>query len=129
MTIKEANLARDRNYYFNASKLAKLSDYTTRVGAIAAHNGKVLAGAFNTIRNDIPNAPYGTATYHAEWNCVSMVSPRLLNRITLYVARIDKLGKRVASRPCNRCVVDLLKFGVKEIVYYDGNWIVKERLR
>ena len=126
--IDLATLERDRKFYYSARRLASQSMYPIRVGCIAAHNGKVLAGAFNTIRNPASNVPYGNATYHAEYNCISMVPDRLVSRITLYVARIDKSSKRMPSRPCDRCMVNIATRDIREIVYFDGQFIVKEKL-
>lgn len=120
--------SRDFKYYNRAANLCMLSDYHIRVGAFAAHNGKALAGAFNTVRNNTKNAEFGTATYHAEFNCLRMVPDRLLSRITLYVARIDKLGRHMPSKPCHRCTRELALRGVREIVYLNGqHLLVKER--
>lgn len=119
---------RDREHYYRAIRLAKFSEYPIRVGATAASNGKVLAGAFNTIRNSNPGTEFGHATYHAEHNCIRMVPPRLLTRITLYVARIDRKGHRVPSRPCSKCMKLLAEYNIREVVYFDGEFIVKERL-
>jgi tRNA(Arg) A34 adenosine deaminase TadA len=119
---------RDRKLYYRAARLCLQSDYHIRCGALAAVNSKVLAGAFNTVRNDAKNTPYGTATYHAEFNCLRMVPDRLLTRTTLYVARVDKAGKRMPSRPCNRCMGELELKGIRVVVYFDGEFIIKEKL-
>lgn len=119
---------RDYAHYIRAERLCKLSNYSIRVGAFAAHNGKVLAGSFNTVRNNPRHTSYGNATYHAEFNCIRMVPPRLLSRITLYVARISKMGERMPSRPCDRCINLLYDNDVREICYFDGTVLVKEKL-
>ena len=126
--ISLADLERDRKFYYAARRLANQSSYSIRVGAVAANNGKLLAGAFNTIRNPSSNVPFGHATFHAERNCLLMVPFDSLRRATLYVARIDKSGKRMPSRPCNRCMVFLQQRGIRELVYFDGKFIVKEKL-
>lgn len=124
---------RDRVFFYRAKRLAKHSDYPTyRVGAFAAHNNKALAGGFNTIRNDPTGrhdrTMFGNATYHAEYNCLRAVPERLLSRITLYVARIDKAGRLRPSRPCPSCRSVIDSYGVREVVYWNGEFIIKEVL-
>lgn len=131
MDLKMSNRTvsrRDHAYYIRAERLCRLSTYSIRVGAFAAHNGKALAGAFNTVRNVPKPGTYGGATYHAEFNCIRMVPPRLLSRITLYVARINKMGEKMPSCPCDRCLHFLYNNDVREICYFNGSVLVKERL-
>ena len=122
--------SRDYAFYRKAKYLASFSSYRVRVGAFAAHNGKALAGAFNTIRNPTKNAELGGRSFHAEFNCLRMVPDRLLTRITLYVARIDYDGLIVPSKPCHRCMGELAQKGVKEVVYLDSDLrVVKRKLQ
>lgn len=126
--ISLADLERDRKFYFSAKRLAWQSSYAIRVGALLANNGQTLAGAFNTVRNPANNVPYGGATFHAERNCLLLAGRRSLRRATLYIARIDKSGKHMPSRPCDRCLESIGIKGVRELVYFDGQFIVKEKL-
>ena len=128
MELISLAMNRDKRLYGSALHLAAQSEYSTRVGCVAAHNSKVLAGTFNTVRNSVKNAPYGTATYHAERNCLRMVPDRLLAKLTLYIARLDKAGGHMPSKPCHRCLSEIKIRGVRELVYYNGRNIIKERL-
>lgn len=119
---------KDHNYYGRALKLSLYGEHRVRVGALASVNAKITAGAFNTYRNVVNNAPYGSATYHAEFNCVRQIPPRLLPRTTLYVARVDKIGNPMDSRPCARCIKLLTFSGVRDVVYYFNGQLLKERL-
>lgn len=121
-------LARDRKLYYTAKRLAGQSSYPIRVGCILANNNTVISGAFNTIRNPASNVPYGHATFHAERNCLVLAGGYSLRRATLYIARIDKSGKRMPSRPCSRCLDSIQESGLRELVYFDGHNIVKEKL-
>jgi tRNA(Arg) A34 adenosine deaminase TadA len=110
-----------------AIMLAHYSDYPIRVGAVAYHNSKRLAGAFNTLRNSAKNSEFGTATYHAEHNCLRGVPYRFLSKATLYVARLGKMGEALPSRPCSKCRILLADMGVPEVVYRNSEGIlVKE---
>jgi tRNA(Arg) A34 adenosine deaminase TadA len=120
-------LERDGKGYDIAVLLASYSGYPIRVGAVAYHNSKRLAGAFNTLRNSSKNSEFGTATYHAEFNCLRMVPDRFLSKTTLYIARLGKGGEDLASRPCSKCRILLANMGVPEVVYRDNEGVlVKE---
>lgn len=48
---------------------------------------------------------------------------RSLNKATVYVARLGALGDPRMARPCEDCWSDLVKLGVKWVVYTtDGGW-------
>ena len=85
-------LARDVELFHKAVSLAGQSFHFTRVGCIAAHNQKVLAGAFNTIRNEPRNVLVGEASRHAEHNCLGLLNENVLSKVTLYIARINRTG-------------------------------------
>ena len=36
---------------------------------------------------------------------------------TVYVVRIDKLGKLAMARPCDNCMAELIKHRIKKIIY------------
>lgn len=111
-------LPRDIAAFTKATKLAAFGEHRVRVGALATVGNKVIAGAFNTYRNDPKNVPLRNATYHAEQNCLSQVPDRLLNKVTLCVVRLNLAGEPLPSFPCSHCM-ELLKKSkqVNEIVY------------
>lgn len=120
-------LQRDINFYGRAANLAVLSDYSTRVGCLAAKGNRLLAGAFNTIRSTPRNTAYGGATFHAEHNCLGLLSDSDFPRTTIYVARLGRSAQQLPSRPCVRCMLELVDKGIREVVYLDKHHrIVKE---
>lgn len=122
-----AELTRDIDFYYEAVKLTKASEYTTKVGCLSAKGNKRLALAVNTVRNPAKNVPYGEATTHAEMNVLHMLNSTA--RVTLYIARVGKLMQELPSRPCHRCMLEIRNSGIKEIVYLDKfHKVVKEIL-
>jgi len=120
-------LQRDFDFYHKARILAGNAEHRVRVGCVAAHNGKLLAGAFNTIRNDAKVVSYPQATYHAEHNTINLIPERLLSRCTLYVARIDVDGNWRPSHPCKYCIAEIKEAGIREVVYVTtADRLVKE---
>lgn len=120
-------LQRDVDLFQQAVKLALQSNHFTRVGCIAARNQRILAGAFNTIRNPPKNVSYGEATRHAEHNCLALLNENVLPRVTLYIARINQSGFPMPSAPCKWCRVEIAALDIKELVYISGQRrLVKE---
>lgn len=123
-------LERDCEYFYRAVSLAQQGQHRVRVGCIAAVNGKILAGAFNTFRNSAKIVPHRAATYHAEHNTLNLIPERLLDRCTVYVARINLDGKPMPSRPCTYCMAEIAAGSIREVVYISKyNRLVKEILR
>jgi tRNA(Arg) A34 adenosine deaminase TadA len=120
-------LQRDVKNFQRAVDVATLSDYTTRVGCVAAINNRFLCGTFNTHRNAARNVPHKEATRHAEPNCLAMVSDSDYSKLTLHVARINKIGGTLPSRPCTACMTLIVSLGVREVVYINKSGrLVKE---
>lgn len=126
--IKEI-MTRDYSYYLDSCNMARLSDYSTRCGAVAAVGKKRIAGSWNSFRSIPANTLHGHATFHAEHNCLAGISERFLPKVTLYIARLGKDGMPLASRPCKRCLTELYEKRVPEVVYMNQEGlIVKEIL-
>lgn len=119
-------LNRDLSHYEEAVSLATYGEHhRVRVGCVAAKSTSRIAGAFNTQRNSPFSAGFEFTTYHAEINVLRML--RRFDKVTLYIARIDKDGNQRPSRPCKNCMLSLKELGIKEIVYMNARErIVKE---
>lgn len=120
---------RDVIYFEAACNAARLSNYKTRVGAILVKNGNVAAVAVNYVRNVPGNVPLHQIGTHAEEAIVSMCSNSVLERSTIYVARINRAGNPLDSRPCDsRCWPLLHDMGIKYVVYSWKGRLIKERM-
>lgn len=103
-------------------KLAEKSQCRMRHGAVIVRSGSVLAAGLNRDRNhpmvfDPIEAAGNSASTHAEMMALRKVRHRDLSNATIYVARINKVGQPMMSRPCNRCYLELFRAAIKEIVY------------
>jgi tRNA(Arg) A34 adenosine deaminase TadA len=103
-----------------AVKVAQSSTYFWKHGAVVAKGNKVLGWAPNKKRNfsafDSPGDHY---TDHAERATIrELLKIREdLRGCTIYIARINKAGKTMLSRPCAGCMEAIVAAGIKEIVY------------
>ena len=120
-------ITRDIENFRDAAAIATTSTYSTRVGCVAAINRKFVCGAFNTQRNLPKNVPHLEATRHAEHNCLAMVPAGDLEKVTLYIARLNRANQRLPSRPCVACMAEIVSLGVREVVYINKHArLVKE---
>jgi pyrimidine deaminase RibD-like protein len=98
-----------------AVELAKLSKSRQKHGAVVVKNGQVVSAGVNTSK--------GTAEYHwplasehAEERAISQAG-KDARGATIYVARVNKLGERRLSKPCERCLSAIRKSGIARIVH------------
>lgn len=117
-------LSRDLNFYEEALKVARTSNYSTRVGCVASKSTRIICAAANKITNVAQNVSYGEATKHAEMAVLTMLTEYA--KVTLYIARPGRVVD-LPSRPCIKCMKKIREAGIREIVYMskDGR-IVKE---
>lgn len=113
----------DRALFARAAEVAVGSSrLRVRVGAVVCKGHRTIASAFN-VPGDTPKVPHYLG--HAE----RRVLGNARNNSTLYVARLGAYGGLMASRPCDECWVAIeLNGNIKNVVYWDGNEIVKEKV-
>lgn len=89
-----------------AMKVAEASTQRSRHGAVIAHGSRVLAVGVNARRVHPTQTehPLLESTFHAEVAALrTLRSPVPHSELTLYVARIDRQGEPLLSRPCEAC--------------------------
>lgn len=98
--------------------VAQQSTYRWRHGAVVAKGNKVFGWAPNKLRN-APLIDEHNVSDHAERAILrELLKVRDdLRGCTIYIARINKQGKSMMSRPCNNCMLAIIEAGIKEIVY------------
>lgn len=125
-------LSRDEKYFKVAATVAAVSDYSTKVGCVAAKGNKLICSASNRLRNPAKNVPWKEATTHAEINVLRLIGFDGARKLTLYIARLNKSGQTMPSRPCVTCMETITKENpviVYEIVYINQfGHLVKEKL-
>jgi deoxycytidylate deaminase len=105
-----------------ATVLAETSKCRIRHGAILVRGGSVLSCGTNRDRNcpsvfDNSHDKSRHSSLHAEMAAIKKASTTSLVGATIYVARVNKQGLPRMSRPCNHCYVEILRAGIKEIVF------------
>lgn len=114
---------RERNYLSLALKVAESSSCTQKHGAVIVRGGSVLAIGYNKWRQanvvyPIKKNERNNFSVHAEVDALSRVKDA--HGAIVYVARINKQGKEMFSRPCNECHKSLRKAGVKKVIFTSG---------
>lgn len=121
--------SRDYDRLVRAAHLAFSGEHDrVRVGALVARGRKVFGAGANTSRNPVENVPFGHVTVHAEMNALAETPWAQRKGATIYVSRLGSGDQPLASFPCDRCMTVIRQAGVREIVYFDGNAVVKVRI-
>lgn len=101
-----------------ALKVAETSDVENRHGAVVVKNGRVLSLGVNKWRNrglHQGDTFENILTVHAEVDALSRVADT--EGVIVYVARAGDNGEGRFSRPCQHCMAELIRVGVKRVVY------------
>lgn len=103
-----------------ALHVASVSTQAQKHGAVIARNGRVLSVGTNAARNR-PGActdPETQAGTHAEIAAIRALPPGTdFSRLTLYSARLGKLGDTRYAKPCRNCQKTILRLGFKEVFW------------
>lgn len=125
-------LTRRQQAYLNrAIKLAEASTVRQKHGAVVVKGGSVMAVGVNSYTNDpqmfptnyfsqnkIPHLQRSNKiSIHAEVAAIRRLPAEQLKGATIYIARITQGGQIGFSAPCENCARELLKAGVKKIIY------------
>lgn len=108
----------ERGYVLRAIKAAETSEHRTRVGATLVVAGRVVSVS-NRLRNENKVAEYPDQSVHAEVRAV-LRAYRNGRGGTIYVARLGRRGRLLASHPCKLCTPFLIEAGVKRAVWWTG---------
>lgn len=114
-------MKRHDNLIRRAVKVSENSTYRWKHGAVVAKGNKVLGFAPNKFRN-APLVDENNVSDHAERATLrELLKVREdLRGCTIYIARINKQGETMISRPCDDCMKAIIDAGIKEIVYTNG---------
>lgn len=101
-----------------AMGLALSSQEKHRHGAVITKKGKIVSWGVNSLRNlpAVCSNPKAEAGRHAEREAIRRANTDL-EGATIYVARINKNGNPLMSKPCAACQKAIDKAGIKRIFY------------
>ena len=113
-------LSKRQKAYMNVARfLATKSDLRHKHGAVVVKSSRVLGMGYNKHRNDPRNVNPGRHRYdsgcHAEMDALKKVSnPR---GSIVFVARVNRKGEDLLSKPCEICSKELARLGIKKVIY------------
>lgn len=99
--------------------MSALSTCKMQHGAVIVKGGRTLAVAINTDKNDPRNVPKPKtqAAVHAEVAAIRACGETDLRGATIYIARRNRSGEPMMSKPCINCQAALTARGIKKVVY------------
>lgn len=106
-----------------AIKLAHLSEARHRHGAAIYKGGSLISVGVNVVKNSafIIGDAACNPKCHAETMAIKAAGQTELSGATIYVARINRTGLPLYSRPCYTCMEAISQAGIKKIVYTVDN--------
>lgn len=131
---------KDFTYFSVARDISLLSDHRCQMGCVIVDHHRVISSGHNSMTKShpvqmeldnkfFPGCP-NKAPLHAE---VSAMVPLIkrhydLSSATLYVFRKDKKNHLAMSRPCQRCMSLLKKYGIRKIKYTTPDGFASEKI-
>lgn len=110
----------DKSRISRAMKAAELSEEKQRHGAVIYRGGSLISVGTNIVANDpfFIGEEVINPNHHAETMAIRACSPDAdLSNAIIYVARINKKGEPLMSKPCVTCAQAIKKAGIKRVVY------------
>lgn len=130
ITARQSNITeRDRVTFDLATKVAKLSGARYMHGAVIRKGKSIVSVACNKLTTHPVQRRYGkhVCSLHAEIRAVILAKGDVVG-CDCYSARVRGDGKYAISRPCATCWALLAEAGIRDIIYFNGDSIVKERI-
>ena len=115
-------MSKDEKFIALAGECALKSTIFSRHGCVLVVHGKPVSCGFNQIRNYSRDGMIQGYSCHAEMDALRnavkrKVFDKRLPKSTMYITRLNRNGHYFDSRPCELCSSQMLKFGVKRVVY------------
>ena len=126
---------KDQRFASIALEEASKSTLLMQHGCIAVLNGKVLAKGYNNIRCHSKDGLLHfrkCCSAHAEIDvlhklCIMELSPKVVQKLVLYIVRRSRSGDLAESAPCLHCTLRMKKLNIKAIVFSNSDGELEKR--
>ena len=118
-------LSKRQKAYMNVARfLATKSDLRHKHGAVVVKSGRVLGLGYNKRRNHPRVIMDGRhrldSGYHAEAVAIKDAGDNVRGA-TIFVARVNKQGDDLMSKPCEHCQELIQESGIKNVLWTNSN--------
>ena len=126
---------KDQRFASIALDEASKSTLLMQHGCIAVLNGKVVAKGCNNIRSHSKDGLLHfrkCCSAHAEISvlhklCIMELSPKIVQKLVLYIVRRSRSGEMAESAPCFHCTTQMKKLNIKAIVFSNSEGELEKR--
>ena len=126
---------KDHRFASIALDEASKSKLLMQHGCIAVLNGKVMAKGCNNIRSHSKDGLLHfrkCCSAHAEISvlhklCIMELSPKIVQKLVLYIVRRSRSGEMAESAPCFHCTTRMKKLNIKAIVFSNSEGELEKR--
>lgn len=136
---------RQKRFFRLAREVSYLSDVPkARIGAVVVEKNRVLSKGYNSSKTSTVQSRYNRyrnfrdetvaiPKVHAEVSAIAPLMHRTdidWSKVSIYVYRELKNGKRSCARPCEACAQLIRDLGIRYVYYtdWDGNYVKEECL-
>lgn len=119
-----------KNRYYRYSSVAieqsKKSDMNIKHVAIAVKKGRIVSIGHNEYRNTYKGFNCFISTHSEVKCCMKLDTDKICD---IYVYRINNNDDLKNTKPCNMCIWFMRKTGIKNVIYYDGEDVIKVNIK
>ena len=131
---------KDKSYFKVAEAVSELSDHRCKIGCVVVNNHHIISSGHNSatashgfqakINKQFFNMD-SKGCKHAEIDALlPLIRSHIdLSRATLYIFRRNGMDELAMSRPCERCMSVIQKYGIKRLKYTTPNGYASEIIR
>jgi len=98
-------------------RFSKKSEYRIQMACFILNKGKCIGRGVNSLKSH-PKWNYGlNVSIHAEISAIINTRKDRIYGTIAFIYRETKKGNPALARPCEKCLLALKSFGVKQIIY------------
>lgn len=129
--MTEVNISNTiKNRYYRYSSIAiehsKKSDMSMKHVSIAVKKGRIVAIGYNERRNTYKGFNCFIST-HSEIKCCMKLDTD--KECDIYVYRVNNNDDLKNTKPCNMCIWYMKRTGIKNVIYFDGEDVIKANIQ
>lgn len=120
MKYKQAISNKDKQTLKRATRIAETSTCNFQHAAIIVKSNSVISVGVNRNKTDprlLGFENFRKSSVHAEIAAIKGSHGANLKGATIYVARVNRKGEQMMSKPCSDCQIELERVGIKKVYY------------
>jgi len=97
--------------------MAKKSKCRQKHGSVIFKKNRIISKGFNKYKTHPKAKNHRFPSIHAEIDAILKANIDMLRGSSIMVVRINKEGNFMNSKPCNQCLDEINRLGIKHVIY------------